>query len=51
MGQIAKEKIDDDIWALNLSLTETVLLQILRELRREGPEEKTSAVKGFSVGG
>lgn len=26
-----------------------LLFQILRELKKEGPEEKTSAVKGFTA--
>lgn len=45
--------LDDDLVGVRQEgdvRTEIVILtQILRELKKEGPEEKTSAVKGFTA--
>lgn len=49
-------KIDDDLWKQAIeSATKSnamvvgLLLQILREIKKEGPEEKSASVKGFTI--
>lgn len=55
MGEVILEKLlDEDLNSIAYHFTinsmETILLiQILRELRKEGPEEKRPAVRGFAA--
>lgn len=55
MGLKIKDLVDDDIaeygQELKLLRHEVLLLQILRELRKEGPEERSKPIKGFGRSG
>lgn len=47
-----EQLVDEDIWSYvhkhNLSRVDAYTIQILREMKEGGPEDKTVPVKGFT---